>query len=252
MRSLKEIQSLYHLGMRLNEDDERKRTQLKTKQELAKTPYRWGIINYLLKRLGRTTRYLEIGVRNPDDNFNLIEATEKHSVDPGVEFKQNPVDFKMTSDEFFGQLRTGTILSSDFRWDVIFIDGLHLADQVGRDIRNALNHLSDDGFVVLHDCNPPTEWHARESYLYDLTPARKIWNGTTWKAFFNQRLDPSTSALCIDTDFGVGIVMKNQLLPPIALNHNPYFEFHVFDATRKKSINLMSYDDFKHLLDTTT
>lgn len=249
MRSLKEIHSLYCLGVRLNEDEERKRTRQKTKHEQAKTPYRFDIINDLLKRFGRSTRYLEIGVRNPDDNFNRIQATEKHSVDPGAEYKQNPVDFKMTSDEFFDQLRTGKILSSDFKWDVIFIDGLHLADQADRDIENALNHLSDDGFVALHDCNPPTEWHARENYSYDLTPARIMWNGTTWKALFKQRFDPRTSVLCIDTDFGVGIVMKNQLLPALTSNHNPYYEFHVFDATRKNGINLMAYENFRNLLD---
>jgi hypothetical protein len=156
----------------------------------------------------------------------------------------------MTSDEFFEQLNVGRILSSDFKWDIIFIDGLHLADQADRDIKNSLTHLSDDGFIVLHDCNPPTEWHARENYSYDLTPARVMWNGTTWKALFNQRLNPSTSVLCIDTDFGVGIVMKNQLFPALNHNHNPYFEFHVFDTTRKTSINLMSYNDFKRALDT--
>lgn len=251
MRSLKEIQSLYRLGVRLNEDEERKRTRQKTKQEQAKTPYRFDIINDLLKRFERSTKYLEIGVRNPDDNFNIIQAEEKHSVDPGAEYKQNPVDFKMTSDEFFDQLSAGRILSPDFKWDVIFIDGLHLADQTGRDIENSLSHLSDDGFIVLHDCNPPTEWHARENYSYDLTPARVMWNGTTWKALFKQRLNLNTSVLCIDTDFGVGIIMKNQLFPAITHNHNPYFEFHVFNATRKTSINLISYDDFKHILDAT-
>lgn len=51
MRSLKEIQSLYRLGVRLDENEERKRTRQKTKQEQGKTPYRFDIINDLLEEI---------------------------------------------------------------------------------------------------------------------------------------------------------------------------------------------------------
>src|SRR5690606_27460848 len=107
----------------------------------------------------RATRYLEIGVRNPQANFDKIRASEKYGVDPGIEFEDNPVNFKMTSDAFFAQLSAGECLSPEIRFDVIFIDGLHTADQVERDIRNSLRYLADTGFVVAHDCNPPTEYH---------------------------------------------------------------------------------------------
>ena len=55
----------------------------------------------MLSILNRETFYLEISVRNPNHNFNQIKANKKYSVDPGLEFKKNPVDFKMTGDEFF-------------------------------------------------------------------------------------------------------------------------------------------------------
>ena len=249
MRSLKQIYSLYLLGIQFAEGDERKRTMQKNKYEQAKTPQKADVINDLLNTFERPTSYLEIGVRNPDDNFNRIQATVKHSVDPGDEYKSNPVDFKLTSDAFFQKVETGEVLPSHFKWDVIFIDGLHLADQVERDIQNALNHIPDDGFILLHDCNPPTEWHARENHSCDLTPARVMWNGTTWKALFKQRFDPRLSVLCIDSDFGIGVIMKTALLPALTINHNPYYEFHVFDATRKSSINLMTYEAFKRLMD---
>ncbi|MCZ2339079.1 MAG: class I SAM-dependent methyltransferase, partial [Chitinophagales bacterium] len=106
---------------------------------------------------------LEIGVRNPNDNYNKIMADVKYSVDPGVEFKENPVDFKMTSDAFFERLRNGEHIDRNIRFELIFIDGLHLADQVDRDIEHALAFLKDDGFLVMHDCNPPTEWHAKKN-----------------------------------------------------------------------------------------
>jgi len=248
MRTFKEIISLYRLGVQCAEHEERKRTMQKTKAEQAKRPAKIDIINYLLKRFARPTRYLEIGVRNPDENFNGVQASVKHSVDPGDEYKPNPVDFKLTSDEFFQQLEAGRILASDYKWDVIFIDGLHLADQAERDIGNALNHLPEDGFIVLHDCNPPTEWHARENHFFHLTPARVMWNGTTWKALFRRRFDPTISVLCIDSDWGIGIIMRSQVLPALTSNHNPFYEFRIFDATRKESINLMTYEMFKSLL----
>jgi hypothetical protein len=71
---------------------------------------------FLLSVLNRETTYLEIGVRNPEDNVNKINATNKYSVDPGLEYKLNPVDFKMTSDSFFEQLRKDISLIKWSTW----------------------------------------------------------------------------------------------------------------------------------------
>ncbi|MBR9914337.1 MAG: class I SAM-dependent methyltransferase [Algicola sp.] len=217
----------------------------KDRFEITKTPSRTQIINFLLQQFNRDTTYLEIGVRNPDHNFNKIESKEKYSVDPGVEFMENPVDFKMTSDEFFKQLSNNQILSKDLKFDVIFVDGLHLAEQVDRDIINALNHIKDDGFVVLHDCNPPTEWHARESYDYIHTPASGSWNGTTWKAFLKWRCNPEVYSCCIDTDWGVGILSKQHKIGTATENTNPFYEFQVLDDHRKQLLNLIDFDTLK-------
>ncbi len=145
--------------------------QRKNNLERSKSPSRTKVINFLLSLIQSDTNYLEIGVRNPNANFNQIKANKKYSVDPGIEFEPNPVDFNMTSDDFFQKLSQNEILSNEIKFDVIFIDGLHLAEQVDRDIENALKYLKDDGFIVLHDCNPPSEWHAREIHNYKNTPA---------------------------------------------------------------------------------
>jgi len=42
--------------------------------------------------------------------------------------------------------------------------------------------------------------------------------------------------------------MRSQVLPALTSNHNPFYEFRIFDATRKESINLMTYEMFKSLL----
>jgi len=207
---LKKIKDYYNWGGRFLNDPYHIKVGQIDKEEIAKTPLRSDIINYLINFLDRETTYLEIGVRNPAINYDEIKSDTKYSVDPGIEFKTNPVDFKLTSDVFFDDLRNGKVLSKELKFDVIFIDGLHLAEQVDRDIKNALEFIKEDGFIVLHDCNPPTEWHAREEHGYRISPAKNNWNGTTWKAFAKWRQKKDLFSCCIDTDWGVGIISKTQ------------------------------------------
>lgn len=214
--------------------------------ERRKRPSRYEIINYLLERKGTgNSCYLEIGVRNPQANFERIKATEKYGVDPGIEFEENPVNFRMTSDEFFERLRAGESLFPEIKFDVIFIDGLHISDQAERDIENSLEFLAADGFIVMHDCNPPTEYHAREDRLFQLSPALKAWNGTTWKAFYKSRLNPALSCCCIDSDCGVGIISTQKYFSALETDINPFFEYAVLDRHRKQSLNLISFDEFR-------
>lgn len=217
----------------------------KSNKENNKTPSRTEIINYLLsKRVGETF-YLEIGVRNPADHFNHIKASHKYGVDPGKEFPENPVEFKMTSDEFFAQLPTNM---PHTRFDIIFIDGLHLADQVDRDITNALNYIKPDGFILLHDCNPPSYWHAREIFDYPYTPANMEWNGTTWKAFLKWRFNPLVKSCCIDTDWGVGIISKTHFIGESIEPTNLFYEYLDFDRNREHYLNLVSFETFQSML----
>lgn len=235
-------------GRKLINDPHHIEAQRKNELEVAKSPSRTEIINFLLSLYKNETYYLEIGVRNPARNFNHIKATHKYSVDPGVEFKENPVDFKITSDEFFKKLSTGDILSKDLRFHVIFVDGLHLAPQVDKDITNAFSYLKEDGFIVLHDCNPPTEWHARESFNYRYTPAQKKWNGTTWKAFLKWRFNPSIHSCCVDTDWGVGILSKHYPVGKSIETTNPFFEYSQLENNRETHLNLIDFETLKRLI----
>jgi len=231
----------------INNDSHFKDCQSKSSLEIIKMPKRTEIINFLLSTKNEDTYYLEIGVRNPDDNYNHIISNHKYSVDPGIEYGENPVDFKMTSDNFFELLSTNKILSSDIQFDIIFIDGLHLAEQVNKDIINSMKFLKKDGFIVLHDCNPPTEWHARENYQYEHTPAGLLWNGTTWKAFLKWRFNPSVNSCCIDSDWGVGILSKKYPIGSCIEESNPFFEFNDLMKHRKEYLNLISFNRFKKL-----
>ncbi|WP_394758871.1 class I SAM-dependent methyltransferase [Flavobacterium sp.] len=222
------------------------------KKEIAKQPERSEIINILLQQT-EAIHYLEIGVRDPSDNFDKIICKNKFSVDPGIEFKSNPVDFKLTSDDFFEKLASDklTQIKSDIKFDVIFIDGLHLSEQVERDIKNSLQFLSDTGFIILHDCNPPTEFHQREDYYFRNSPARGYWNGTTWKAFYKFRHHEDLFSICFDTDWGVGVLSKKQLhlFNKIETKmENQFYEYAFMNSKREEHLNLVDYFKWKKLL----
>jgi Methyltransferase domain len=220
-------------------------TALLSQAEVAKKTSRTEIINYLLT-LTKGEHYLEIGVRNPSDNFEKIICKNKFSVDPGLEFKSNPVDFKLTSDDFFDQLENGKLekLNASIQFDVIFIDGLHLSNQVEKDILNSIRHITDDGFIVLHDCNPPSEFHQRENFDFKNSPAGSFWNGTTWKAFYKYRHQQNLYSACFDTDWGVGVISKKKFplfnfLPEKVKNE--FYEYGMLEQNRKEFLNLQIF-----------
>ena len=210
-----------------------------------KTPtYRYELINSVLLKFGRQAKYLEIGVCDPTVCFNHIETYKKDGVDPGVEFPDNPVKYKLTSDEFFRKLESGELdKDPDYQWDVIFIDGLHLSYQVERDIHNALRHLNPKGFIFLHDCNPPDIHMAREDYY--LNCQQHPWNGTTWKAFFKFRAtNPYFDTCVVDTDWGVGVIRFGSNKSNVSISDNPFYEYNIMALDRKKHIGLIQPNEW--------
>ena len=192
------------------------------------------IINNLIFK-NNYTSYLEVGVKDPKDCFDLIKCDLKHGVDPGIE-TNHKVDFPVTSDVFFK--------NNQIKYDLIFIDGLHLAEQCEKDILNAINFLNTNGTIVIHDCNPPTVYHARENYYDTSTEAGIHWNGTVWKAIVKVRDNiKNINTSVVDVDWGVGIIQLHKTPNPI-FNWNTYFSYDVFDKNRKFFLNLISYEEF--------
>lgn len=108
--------------------------------------------------------YLELGLRDPNNTFNKIRCIEKISVD--INPNCGPT-FCMTTDEFFSKL------DKDKKFDLIFIDASHYADNVRKDFENSLSHLNENGTIVMDDINPTQE------FLLDHN-----WCGTAWEVFF--------------------------------------------------------------------
>jgi len=199
--------------------------------------HRSEVINLIIETKKFKT-YLEIGVRWPADCYDLIRCEDKSGVDPGFEYSENPVKYPFTSDEFFSRLENNLLdLPSDNKWDLIFIDGLHLSYQVEKDILNSLNHLSEEGIIVLHDCDP---------LMYEVNYTRLIedfwgqpWNGTVWKTIYKLKATRSDLNICtVNTDEGVGLIKRgSQELVPF---DNPYFEYKIFQQNRARDLNLIA------------
>lgn len=196
---------------------------------------RTDIINYLIEKYNLKT-YLEIGVRNPNDNFNKIKCDNKVAVDPEPLIKTENI-YVGTSDNYFQNI------SQNKKFDIIFIDGLHLEEQVDKDITNSLNHLNKNGFILLHDCNPPTEFHQRE--VYEVDGKFPAWNGTVWRSIVKLRMNNTNLKInVIDTDWGVGVITKSnneELFPKQDINYK------LLENNREKLLNLISYCKFKLL-----
>lgn len=168
---------------------------------------RTDLINYLIEKYNFKT-YLEIGL---DDGYNYkrINCENKESVDPYFEQDHNKHDFtfsgelpyeilsiltyRLTSDDFFD--------ANENNYDLIFLDGLHTEEQIGKDVVNAMKCLNENGFIIVHDCLP-------RSYEATITPRIQTeWNGTVWKGIVEltkQGLDIKVW----DKDYGVAIIRK--------------------------------------------
>jgi hypothetical protein len=201
-------------------------------RNLTSTVKRFDLINYLIEKY-KVINYLEIGVFK-GENIREIKAPHKDGVDPGIEGYVPPeVNYPMTSDNFFELIKG----HDEIKYDLIFIDGLHHADQVAKDIQNALNHIVDGGFILLHDCNPA-------SYDAQLVPRETIaWNGDTWKAFVDFKAHyPKMQCNVVDTDFGVGVIKVGD---KTSTYQQEIWTWKRFESNKKELLNLISVDEFK-------
>jgi hypothetical protein len=193
---------------------------------------RTDVINLLFDKY-KLQSYLEIGVRNPADNFNKIRAQQKHSVDPNPRRRYT---FNLTSDEFFKRYND--------KYDVIFVDGLHVAEQTYKDVKNSIEHLNSNGFIVIHDCNPPYESFTR-SYE-DFLKKPGAWNGTVYKAFIRLKYElKNWSCFVVNENFGCGIlternILKNQLVE--ADINKITWDF--FNKNRNGLLQLISFNEY--------
>ena len=188
---------------------------------------RWDLIQYL-HSVYKFNSYLEIGC---DDNqlFSRININEKIGVDP-----VSGGNYRGKSDEFF--------LNNEKKFDLIFIDGLHVYHQVKKDILNSLKFLKKDGFILVHDCLP------RSLSAQAVPRFRSVWNGDVWKAIVEFRTYQNLEIFTCLADEGISIIQKkdnSQLLKieknftelkfkDFYYNYNEYMRVINFSEIKKK------------------
>lgn len=193
---------------------------------------RYDIINHLIQQK-QYKRYLEIGIER-GDSFSQVELKDKTSIDPVVEFSPT---YAVTSDEFFAD-----IAKTLDPFDIIFIDGLHISEQADRDISNAIKHITPNGAVVLHDCNPWCE-------EVQAVPRKGAdWTGDVWKSFVRFRHRCSAESLpwvarVVDADCGCGVITcgiaDDVTAPPEELTYD------WLENNRKAGLGLVDVNEFQ-------
>jgi len=148
---------------------------------------RIDIVNKLIAK-NKLNKYLEIGVNRTNRRSDKVVCEKQTGVDPNYEGDDETI-LAITSDDFFA--------TNKKKFDLIFIDGDHRIEQVKKDLKNALAHLSKRGIVVLHDCLPVDKEEAGPERM----KGGGAWCGQVWH--INGLLE-----VIVDTDHGVGITSK--------------------------------------------
>lgn len=239
------------------------------KMELLK---RYNLIQKAIDHIGikkEKVNYLEIGVQTGFCLFK-IKADKKLAVDPQFKIKItkkikaylknssnfNNEFFELTSDDFFEQ--KAAYINAIGGLDVVFIDGLHLYQQVLKDIKNSLNHLNEGGIILLHDCSPLSATAALRGMSSEEVLATNppdwmgIWNGDVWKAIVLMRLErPDLQIAVFDCDHGIGMIKKGKPEGKLLYTYEQVeeMEYADLDKNRAHLLNLKSPASFNDYLE---
>ncbi len=165
--------------------------------------------------------YLEIGVLGGYVFFG-IKCSRKIAVDPEFRFNwrgrlgetiRNPYNinakfFEATSDAFFE--KDASSVFRQRKLEIALIDGMHEFDYVLNDVNNCLRYLSDNGVLILHDCNPLTPEAAVPFNAWKERGYSGHWNGDTWKVIpYLKKHRPDLDVFVADCDHGLGVISRN-------------------------------------------
>lgn len=198
---------------------------------------RGDIVNNFIKKLNYKT-YLEIGYGN-GHTFHRIQLPleNKIGVDGGNGTPGGDLFVtRMTSDEFFELNK----IELNKKFDIIFIDGSHLCEDVEKDMINSLQCLNEGGTIVMHDCNPENIYFQERTQ----SPFVSGWMGDTWKAFVKFRSTRSDLEMyVVDTDCGCGVIRLGKQDP---LEIKKDLIYGNLETNRKKWLNLITIEEFNN------
>jgi hypothetical protein len=214
--------------------------------------------------------YVEIGVRDAAV-INKVNAPFKYGIDPffslsGIDSLKkifHLLNFKamdITSDSFFAEKLPARIKKEGI--DVIFVDGLHTYNQALTDVENSLKYLNENGFIIMHDCNPVSALSAfpiKESFseIEDYIKKEKIegwnwnWNGDVWKALVHLRImHDDLQIFTINADWGLGIIKKgpSEKLNKLTVEELKIADYSLLENNRIELLNLREPSFFDDII----
>lgn len=216
------------------------------------------LINELMAKK-KLHNYLEIGVFNGRVFFR-VKSTFKIAVDPAFAFDSfrkigkffiNPYNLfnqyiEKKSDDFFA--KDAVHLFASRQCNLSLIDGMHEYDFALRDVENTLKYLSDDGVIIMHDCNPVTK---EEACTFEEWKGRNFkgqWNGDVWKTIMHLRtFRNDIDVFVLDCDQGLGIVTKRKPQNRLSYSQDDInrFTYEDFDKNRSNWLNLKPASYYK-------
>lgn len=184
--------------------------------------------------------YLEIGTFRGSSLLPL-KCKNKIAIDPFFKIpRQEKIKWKfknfsnvnnkyyeMTSDEFFNSKK---LLGKHAPFQLVFVDGLHTFKASLIDVLNSISCLSENGFIVMHDCLPPHKPAATPANsAYDARMKNfgewpGDWCGDVWKTivYLKENYKDDMDVFVLDVDFGLGVLrVKNKNLD-LGLNQELY------------------------------
>ena len=189
--------------------------------------------------------YVEIGV-DKGESFLPLQVDKKVGVDPNPKLDDSRV-YKLTSDAFFNAYEQ---FFSNQLIDVCFIDGMHTYAQALQDFTNAFNHLSEKGFIVMHDCSPPLAAAADPANSH--YPEKGwMWCGDVWKALVYLRSTrDDLHIFVLDADYGIGVITrgKPENMLHFTLQEIQQMTYDDLAQHRKELLNLKNLDFFTSYL----
>lgn len=207
---------------------------------------RTDIINYLIRKYNYKS-YLEIGL-DTGVNYERVQCDSKASVDPFFREDHNGHDLTFTDDipQHIKDLLTYRLTSDCFfeqntkTYDIIFVDGLHLEEQVGKDIINGLKVLNPGGIIVVHDCLPGSE------LMQTVPRISHAWNGSVWKAVY-ELIQQGLDIQVVDTDWGCGLIRYCDNSELLHYPKKSEATWNDFKNNRNEMMHVISKEDFLKL-----
>ena len=172
--------------------------------KLKKDYSRVDILKILIDKKDSDMNYLEIGC-DLNQTFSKINLVNKYGVDP-----IRGGNIRKTSSEFFKDNITS--------FDIVFIDGSHLVEDVHEDFINSFNSLNVGGFILLDDVLPKYEINTTRRRFTSVS------NQDAYKIIFFLNQIKHIEFYYLPYDHGLGLVKKisNENLKIFNFNYGTY------------------------------